>query len=124
MNGRRLHGRSSASVGPPGRVPPRLTYAQSAAPGPVAVLTAGGAAMSTVMSWNVENLLTRAPSGRADFDAELDALAAVTTVVQPDAVASQEVGDEPALERCGPGWARTASASCPATGAVVTGDGR
>ena len=46
--------------------------------------------MLTVMTWNVEKLFTPATAGRADFEAKLDALAAVIADAEPDAVALQE----------------------------------
>ncbi len=70
--------------------------------------------MFTVMSWNVENLFTPGPAEQADFDAKLDALAAVIAAAGPDAVALQEIGDEAALEalrtRLGADWASAVSA--------------
>src|SRR4051794_6823175 len=64
--------------------------------------------MFTIMSWNVENLFTPAPADRADYDAKLDALAAVVTGEQPDLLAVQEVGDEAAFadlrDRLGAAW--------------------
>ncbi|SFU08033.1 Metal-dependent hydrolase, endonuclease/exonuclease/phosphatase family [Geodermatophilus amargosae] len=78
--------------------------------------------MFTVLSWNVENLFTPDAAGRADFEAKLDALAAVIAAAEPDAVALQEVGDDDALEalriRLGDGWTSAVSAHFDARHAI------
>lgn len=65
--------------------------------------------MFTIMTWNVENLFhPAAESERKNYDAKLDALAAIITAQAPDLLAVQEVGDEESFEalraRLGSQW--------------------
>lgn len=57
--------------------------------------------MTTVGTWNVENLFRPGgdgPSSRGDYDAKLETLAATIKGLAPDVLAVQEVGDPAALD--------------------------
>src|SRR4051812_48414741 len=60
------------------------------------------------MTWNVENLFVPGAEHQADYEAKLDALAAVISDARPDLLAVQEVGDPESFEalrgRLGGGW--------------------